>query len=136
MFSHVVMQKPNGFNSNRRSQNINKICFSHQVLLPVLGWGTCRLPPHFRTRHVPRARLVDGTSAASFTSFFGFGSLFFLRSTLDRIHLPQCGTLVTSCLTANPPLWALSFFTSDSTRPPPWWCKNQTLFIKIERLKT
>ena len=71
MFSHVVMQKPNGFNSNRRSQNINKICFSPQVLLPALGWGTCHLLPHFHTRHVPRARLADGARAASFTIFFG-----------------------------------------------------------------
>ena len=67
----MVMQKPNGFNSNRRSQNINKICFSPQVLLPALGWGTCHLLPHFHTRHVPRARLADGARAASFTIFFG-----------------------------------------------------------------
>ena len=75
----MVVQKPNDLNSTPRSQNINKKCVSHQVLLPALGWGTCRLPPHF--------------------------------------HLHQ-------------------FFRIDSTRLPPWWCKNQTLFIKIEGLKT
>ena len=31
---------------------------------------------------------------------------------------------------------AIIFFSSDSTRPAPWWCKNETLFIKIEGLKT
>ena len=103
--------KPNGLNSNRRSQNINKICFSHQVLLPALGWGTCRLPPHFHTHHVPRVRLADAARAASFTIFFEFGfPFFFLRSTLDRKRLPQCGTSVTTCLTAHPPPWPLSFF--------------------------
>ena len=106
----MVVQKPNGLNSNRRSQNINKICFSHQVLLPALGWGTCRLPPHFHTHHVPRVRLADAARAASFTIFFEFGFLFFLRSTLDRIRLPQCGASVTTCLTANPPPGPLSFF--------------------------
>ena len=30
------------------------------------------------------------------TSFFGFGFLFFLRNTLDRIRLPQCGASVSS----------------------------------------
>ena len=33
---------------------------------------------------------------SSFTIFFEFGFLFFLRSTLDRIRLPQCGASVSS----------------------------------------
>ena len=43
---------------------------------PFAGGGW-RPPPHPHTRHVPRARLADGTPAASFKSFFGIGSLFF-----------------------------------------------------------
>lgn len=80
-----------------------------QEELPLAG-GTCSPPPHPHTRHVPRARLADGTPAVTFTSFFGLGFLFFLRSALDRIRLPQCGASVTTCLTANPPPGPLSFF--------------------------
>ena len=40
--------------------------------------GRARVPsPHPHTRHVPKARLADGTLAASFTSFFGIDSFFF-----------------------------------------------------------
>ena len=115
----AMMQKPDGFNSNRRSQNINKICFSHQVLLPALGWGTCRLPPHFQTRHVPRVRLADAARAASFTIFFEFGFLFFLRSTLDRIRLPQCGASVTTCFVAHAEAFPISarFIRTHRSRP-------------------
>ena len=63
---------------------------------PGCPWRGDVVPPHPHTRHVPRARLADGTPAASFTSFFGFGFLFFLRSTLDNIGLPQCGASVSS----------------------------------------
>ena len=59
--------------------------FSNQELLPALGWGTCRLPPH-NMHHVPKIRLADGARATSFTLFFELGFLF-LRSTLDKIHL-------------------------------------------------
>ena len=115
----MVVQKPNGFNSNRRSQNINKICFSSQVLLPALGWGTCHLLPHFHTHHVPRTRLADGARAASFTIFFEFGFLFFLRSTLDRIRLPQCGASVTTCLVAHAQAFPISarFIRTHRSRP-------------------
>ena len=80
------------------------MCFSHQVLLPALGWGTCRLPPHFHTHHVPRVRLADAARAASFPIFFEFDFLF-LRSTLDRIRLPQYGPLDPSSLG---PSWMLT----------------------------
>ena len=115
----MVVQKPNGLNSNRRSQNINKICFSHQVLLPALGWGACRLPPHFHTHHVPRVRLADAARAASFTIFFEFGFLFFLRSTLDRIRLPQCGASFTTCFVAHAEAFPISarFIRTPRSRP-------------------
>ena len=115
----MVVQKPNGLNSNRRSQNINKICFSHQVLLPALGWGTCRLPPHFHTHHVPRVRLADAARAASFTIFFEFGFLFFLRSTLDRIRLPQCGASVTTCFVTHAEAFPISARFIRTHRPRP-----------------
>ena len=115
----MVVQKPNGLNSNRRSQNINKICFSHQVLLPALGWGTCRLPPHFHPHHVPRVRLADAARAASFTIFFEFGFLFFLRSTLDRIRLPQCGASVTTCFVAHAEAFPISARLIRTHRPRP-----------------
>ena len=115
----MVVQKPNGLNSNRRSQNINKICFSHQVLLPALGWGTCRLPPHFHPHHVPRVRLADAARAASFTIFFEFGSLFFLRSTLDRIRLPQCGASITTCFVAHAEAFPISARFIRTHRPRP-----------------
>ena len=115
----MVVQKPNGLNSNRRSQNINKICFSHQVLLPALGWGTCRLPPHFHPHHVPRVRLADAARAASFTIFFEFGFLFFLRSTLDRIRLPQCGASVTTCFVAHAEAFPISAHFIRTHRPRP-----------------
>ena len=115
----MVVQKSNGLNSNRRSQNINKICFSHQVLVPALGWGTCRLPPHFHTRHVPRVRLADAARAASFTIFFEFGFLFFLRSTLDRIRLPQCGASVTTCFVAHAEAFPISARFIRTHRPRP-----------------
>ena len=118
----MVVQKPNGLNSNRRSQNINKICFSHQVFLPALGCGTCHLLPHFHTRHVPRARLADGIPAASFTSFFEIGFRFFLRSTLDRIRLPQCGASLSS---SSPSAW----LSSESVGFPFLFPINPTLHI-------
>ena len=66
------------------------------------GGGGGVPPPHPHTRHVPRARLADGIPVASFTSFFEIGFRFFLRSTLDRIRLPQCGTPVSS---SGPSAW-------------------------------
>ena len=101
----MVGQKPNDFNSNRRFQNINKICFSHQVLLPALGWGTCHLLPHFHTRHVPRARLADGARAASFTIFFGHELPRRSCSSFSDICALHTHSSVTTCLTANPPPW-------------------------------
>ena len=74
------------------------------MLLAALGGGNV-VPPHPHTRHVPRARLAVGTPVASFTSFFGFGFLFFLRNTLDRIRLPQCGASVSS---SGPSAWLSS----------------------------
>ena len=55
-------------------------------------WGVAVVPPAPHTRDVPRTRLADGSPAASFTSFFGLGFLFFLRRRLHKILLPQCVT--------------------------------------------
>ena len=45
--------------------------------VPDCPWrGELPSPLHPHTRHVPRARLADGTPAASLTSFFGLGFLF------------------------------------------------------------
>ena len=88
-----------------RSQNINKICFSPQVLLPALGWGTCQLLPHFHTRHVPRARLADGARTASFTIFFGHDLPRRSCSSFSDLCALHTHSSVTTCLTANPPLW-------------------------------
>ena len=115
----MVVQKPNGLKSNRRSQNINKIRVSHQVLLPALGWGTCRLPPHFHPHHVPRVRLADAARAASFTIFFEFGFLFFLRSTLDRIRLPQCDASITTCFDTHADALRISASLIRTHRPRP-----------------
>ena len=60
------------------------------MLLAAFGWGSCRLPPHVHTRHVPRARLADGAPGTSFTVFFGLGCSQVLLAALGgwSCHLP------------------------------------------------